>query len=93
MDKTTQTDLIAAIAAAVDLPKKTVSDTLEGFVAVATTSLNEGKAVALPGFGTFKPKHRSARQGRNPRTGEMVDIAASTSAGFTPAKGLKDALN
>ena len=56
-------------------------------------SLVEGKKVVLTGFGTFEPKFRSARKGRNPKTGEEIDIAASVSAGFSAAKKLKDQLN
>lgn len=93
MGKTTTTELIEAIAAATEMSKADVGRMLDGFKAVVTTSLNDGNAVAIAGLGTFKPKHRPARQARNPRTGEMVDVAASNSAGFTPAKALKDALN
>ena len=56
-------------------------------------SLLAGKPVTLHGFGTFELKKRDARTGRNPRTGEPVEIAASTSVAFKPAKALKDALN
>lgn len=92
-NKTTTTELIDAVAAATGLSRADVGRVLDGFKAVVTNGLNEGNAVAVAGLGTFKPKHRPARQARNPRTGEMVDVTASNTAGFTPAKALRDALN
>jgi nucleoid DNA-binding protein len=52
-----------------------------------------GKKVTLPGFGSFEPRFRAARKGRNPKTGEEMDIKASKSVGFSPAKGFKDRLS
>lgn len=91
--KTTTTELIAAIAAATGFAKADTQTFLDAFKAVTTTALAEGKEVQIAGLGTLKPKHRAARQGRNPATGESIQIAASTGVGFTPAKALKDALN
>lgn len=54
------------------------------------TSLKKGDSVALAGFGTFQPKHREAREGRNPKDGKPVSIPARTSAAFKPASALKD---
>ena len=56
-------------------------------------ALCNGGEVRIAGFGTFGSKERAAREGRNPRTGETVQIAASRSAAFKPAKALKDKLN
>ena len=56
-------------------------------------SLAKGEAVSIAGFGTFAPKSRPARQGRNPRTGEATAIAASTAPTFKPGKALRDAVN
>merc|ERR1719162_2777902 len=56
-------------------------------------NLTAGNKVVLPGFGTFEPRTRSARKGRNPKTGAEIDIQASIGAGFSPAKALKDKLN
>ena len=56
-------------------------------------TLVDGKKVVFPGFGTFEPRTRSARKGRNPKTGEEIDIKASVGAGFSAAKGFKDKLN
>ncbi len=91
--KTTTAELINAISAATEQSKADVSRMLDGFKAVVTNSLHDGKEVAVSGFGTFKPRHNAARKGRNPRTGEEVDIAPSVSATFKQAKALKDALN
>ena len=58
-----------------------------------TEALQKGDAVALSGFGTFATKERAARTGRNPRTGEAIQIAATKVPGFKAGKGLKDAVN
>ena len=56
-------------------------------------SLAKGEAVSIAGFGTFATKNRPARQGRNPRTGEAIAIAASTTPAFKPGKTLREAVN
>jgi DNA-binding protein HU-beta len=53
----------------------------------------EGKRINLAGFGTFEPRARSARKGRNPKTGEEIEIKASMAVGFSAAKAFKDKLN
>jgi DNA-binding protein HU-beta len=58
-----------------------------------TAALKRGDDVRLVGFGTFAAAKRKAREGRNPRTGETINIPASMQPKFTPGKGLKDALN
>ncbi len=58
-----------------------------GIIAI---ELDAGRKVQIPGFGTFATKRRSARKGRNPATGEEIDIAAKKYAKFTPGKGLRD---
>lgn len=87
-----KTELIAAVATKTGLTKKdteaTVSAALESIVA----ALAEGDKVQLPGFGTFEVKHREARTGRNPRTGETMEIAASNAPSFKPGKAMKDAV-
>lgn len=57
------------------------------------TALRKGDNVGVTGFGSFRTSKRAARKGRNPQTGKEINIAASTAAGFTAGKGLKDALN
>lgn len=86
-------ELIDAIRENTNEQKATISRVLDGTIEAIQNALVEGENVVLIGFGTFEVRKRSARQGRNPRTGEPIQIAASTSAGFKPGKALKDALN
>jgi len=86
-------DLIDAIAAEADLSKAAAGRALEAALGAITGELAKGNSVALVGFGTFGVKARAARQGRNPRTGETIQIAASNVPGFKAGKGLKDAVN
>jgi DNA-binding protein HU-beta len=81
-----KTDLTQAKAAEV-IDAVFSSDSGDGIIAV---ELDAGRKVAIAGFGTFGTKFRSARQGRNPATGETIMIAAKTYATFKPAKGLRD---
>jgi DNA-binding protein HU-beta len=62
----------------------------EGIIAAA---MKKGQRVQVTGFGTFESRHRKAREGRNPQTGETIQIAASNTPAFKAGKGLKDALN
>ena len=62
-------------------------------VEVVTKALKDGDQVTLVGFGTFLVRHREARQGRNPRTGDTIEIAASNIPSFKAGKALKDAVN
>ena len=90
---TTKIELIAAIALNQGVPKITAEGFLNATLAVIERALLAGQPVILHGFGTFEIKKREARTGRNPRTGEPVEIAASTTVAFKPAKALKDSLN
>lgn len=90
---TTKKDLIAAIAKRTGEKKATVEHVFNATLTEIENALLIGDAVAINGFGTFETKRREARTGRNPRTGEPVEIAASTSVAFKPAKALKDSLN
>lgn len=90
---TTKKDLIAAIAKRTGEKKATVEHVFNATLVEIEKALMIGDAVAINGFGTFETKRREARTGRNPRTGEPVEIAASTSVAFKPAKALKDSLN
>lgn len=85
--------LIDSVSEAVDLPKSKVGEVLDSILDTITQSLIEKEQVAIAGFGTFSSKERAARVGRDPRTGNPLNIPASTVAGFKPAKALKDALN
>ncbi len=87
-----KTDLIDAIASKADLSKKDAKAALEATLAAVTESLKAGDAVQLIGFGTFKVNERKARTGRNPRTGEAIEIAAAKVPAFVAGKALKDAI-
>lgn len=79
-----------------DLSKMTKADSARAVDAVfdaITEALRKGDDVRLVGFGTFSSTKRPAREGRNPRTGETIQIKASTQPKFAPGKGLRDALN
>ena len=86
-------DLIDAIAADADLSKASAGRALDAAIGAITGALAKGGSVSLVGFGTFSVKARAARQGRNPRTGETIQIAASNTPGFKAGKALKDAVN
>ena len=86
-------DLIDAIAKASGLSKAAAGRALDATTATVTKSLKKGDSVTLVGFGTFKVSKRAARNGRNPRTGATIKIAARKAPVFTAGKALKDALN
>jgi len=87
------TDLADHIAAAHDVSKADARKIVDGVIAAIADAAAKGDEVALNGFGKFKVKYSPARQGRNPSTGERIDIAASKKLTFAPAKALKDKLN
>ena len=86
-------ELIDAVAAAADLSKADAAAALYAVVATITEALQKGEQVSVVGFGTFSVKERAARAGRNPQTGETIQIAASKAPGFKAGKALKDAVN
>ena len=88
-----KSELVDAIADASDISKSSASRALDAAVDAVTAALKNGDSVSLVGFGTFSVKQRAARKGRNPRTGEEIQIAAATVPGFKAGKGLKDAVN
>ena len=88
-----KTDLIDAIATAADLPKASAGRALDAVIESITTALKNNDQVTLVGFGTFAVKARAARTGRNPKTGESIEIKPSNQPGFKPGKALKDAMN
>ena len=88
-----KTDLIDKVAQSADINKTSASRAVEAIFNTIATSLREGDSVTLTGFGTFSVSNRSARNGRNPRTGETIAIAASRNPKFKAGKGLKDAVN
>lgn len=86
-------ELIDAIAEEADLSKASAGRALDAALGAITEALKKQDTVSLVGFGTFSVKHRAAREGRNPRSGETIQIAASNAPGFKPGKALKDAVN
>ncbi|MBE7213146.1 MAG: HU family DNA-binding protein [Gluconacetobacter diazotrophicus] len=86
-------DLVAKVASHADITREKASDALEAVAKSITESLNAGEEVRFSGLGIFDVSSRAARQGRNPQTGESIQIAASKAARFRAAKGLKDGLN
>lgn len=88
-----KTELIEHIAHNADLSKMGAARALEATLSAVRQTLKKGGTVSLVGFGTFSVSKRAARTGRNPRTGEAVEIKASKVPKFTAGKALKDALN
>jgi len=88
-----KTELIDKVAQSADMNKASASRAVEAIFNTIAASLREGDSVTLTGFGTFSVSNRSARNGRNPRTGETITIAASRNPKFKAGKGLKDAVN
>ncbi len=86
-------ELIDCIADSADLSKAAASRALDGIITAITGALKKGENVTLVGFGTFVVRDRAARTGRNPRTGEAIEIKASKSPGFKAGKALKVAIN
>lgn len=88
-----KTELVAAMAKSANISKKDAEAALKAFTETVTKTLKKGDKVQLVGFGTFEVTKRSARTGRNPRTGETMKIKASKAPKFKAGKALKDALN
>lgn len=86
-------DLIAAVANDSELSKADAAKAVDAVFDAITSSLTKGEEVRLVGFGTFSVAERAASKGRNPRTGEEIDIPASKQPKFKAGKGLKDAVN
>ena len=86
-------DLVAAIAADTGMSKADSATAVDGVIDSITTALGRGEEVRLVGFGTFNVVHRRATQGRNPRTGEPIQIPASNQPKFRAGKVLKSAVN
>ena len=88
-----KSELITAIAEVSDLTKADAGRALDATISAITGSLKAGEPVTLIGFGTFEVRDRAARSGRNPRTGETIQIKASKNPAFKPGKALKDTVN
>ena len=88
-----KSELIDKVAASADIPKAVAGRALDAVIESITGALQEGASVVLVGFGTFSVKDRAARTGRNPQTGNPIEIAAAKIPGFKAGKALKDAVN
>ncbi len=86
-------ELIESVASSANLSKADAGRAVDAVIGSISGALSGGGSVSLVGFGTFSVKARKARQGRNPRTGETIQIAASNVPGFKAGKALKDAVN
>ncbi len=88
-----KSELIDAVASAADLTKADAGRAIDATVAAITDTLSNGDSLSLIGFGTFSISERAARTGRNPRTGETIQIKAAKLPKFKAGKALKDAVN
>ncbi len=88
-----KTELIAAVAEKAEISKKDAEKAVKAFTDAVAEELAKGEKVQLVGFGNFEVSERPAREGRNPRTGETMTIAASKTPKFKPGKALKDEIN
>ena len=88
-----KTELIAAVAEKAELSKKDAEKALKAFTDVVSEELVKGEKIQLVGFGTFEVAEREEREGRNPKTGEKMMIAATRSPKFKAGKALKDMVN
>lgn len=88
----TKEDIIEAVVKATGMTKKDAGETLNTILDEITKVLSKGGEVTLTGFGTFRVGKRAARKGRNPKTGEEINIPASKSPKFKAGKSLKDAV-
>ena len=91
--KMNKKQLVNKIAASMNQSKADAERTFDTITNIILDCLKNDEAVKIAGFGTYKVAKRKARVGRNPRTGEQIQIAASQKVKFLPAKGLKDMLN
>lgn len=86
-------ELIAEVADKAGLTKAKAAECLDAFIEVVSKSMSKGDEVRLVGFGTFCTVHRKATEGRNPRTGAVIKIAASNKPKFKPGKQLSEMVN
>ena len=86
-------EFVDAVAAKGDMSKAEASSAVDAVLDAVTEAMRQGDQITLVGFGTFLVRKREARTGRNPRTGEPLEIAASNVPSFKAGKALKDAVN
>lgn len=88
-----KSDLVDHAASSTGMTKNDVMKVLDGVLGAISDAVRNGDQVNLSGFGTFERRDRAARTGRNPQTGESLEVAASKAPAFKPAKAFKDAVN
>jgi DNA-binding protein HU-beta len=86
-------ELIDAVASSADLSRADATRAVDAVIDTITETLRKGDSVTLVGFGTFEVRARAARAGRNPQTGETIQIKASNTPAFKAGKAFKDAVN
>ena len=86
-------ELITFVSESSDITKKSAGDAINATIEGISSALEKGDSISLIGFGSFKVVKRAAREGRNPSTGEKMQISASKGVKFTPGAGLKDRVN
>lgn len=86
-------EIVVAISEKADLTKAKANVVLDAVLEQITKALSQDQTVTLVGFGTFERRHRGARTGKNPQTGEPVKIKASNTVAFKPGKALKESVN
>jgi DNA-binding protein HU-beta len=83
-------DLVRLVSENADVTRKAAGETVNAVIEGIASGLEKGDSISLIGFGSFRVVERSAREGRNPRTGEKMHIPASKTVKFTPGKALKE---
>lgn len=86
MNRINKGQLAETMAESAGITKAEAGRAIDAFARAVLAATEQGDSVVIQGFGTFAPRHRAARTGRNPATGETIEIAASTTLGFKPAK-------
>ena len=87
-----KTELVSSVAEIAGVSKKDTEQVLNAFFSTVQETLKQNDKVQIPGFGSFEVRERAARTGRNPLTGETIEIAAAKAPAFKPGKALKDAI-
>ena len=87
-----KTELVKVVAEQAELTQKDAAKAVDALIETISETLAQGEKIQLIGFGTFEVRDRSARKGRNPQTGEEIEIAASKVSAFKPGKELKEAV-
>lgn len=88
-----KTELVAKVSEASQLTKSAASLVINSVFSTISDALQKGEKVQIVGFGSFETRDRAARKGRNPQTGEEIDIPAGKAPAFKPGKSLKDLIN